>query len=231
MNIIHKNYHIYNIKEYNFMGEDIMKKYRNIKSIILPSKKTNIFVIFILFLGIILGAIFASIININDKTLVIDKITTFIENINANSLNSILVFKNSISINLIYVILIWILGLSLIGIICNIFILFLKSFIFGFGIASFIITYSYKGLALSFLYLLFGELLNIIILMVLTIYSIMISLKLLSVIFKNNSLAIKRELKNYGLILVFSMIMSIISSLSESFLLPALIKLIVRLYV
>ena len=139
-----------------------MKKYRNIKNIILPNKKINIFIVSILFLGIIAGSLFVNIISMNDRSLVIDKIKLFIDNISNSSLSSILVFKNSISINLIYVIIIWILGLSLIGIIFNIFILFIKGFIFGFGIASFIVTYSYKGLALSFLYLLFGELMNII---------------------------------------------------------------------
>ncbi len=209
-----------------------MKNYRNIKNIILPSKKINIFVICIMFLGIILGAIFTNIISLNDKTLVIEKIKLFIDNINNNSLNSVLVLKNSLTINLLYIILISVLGLSLIGIILNIFILFIKSFIFGFSIASFIITYSYKGLLLSFLYLIFGELLNIIILLVLTIYSIMLSFKLLSVIFKsNNNINIKKELKNYILIIIISIILSIISTLSESFILPSLIKLIIRLYV
>ena len=49
-------------------------KINSIKSIIFPSKKINIFVISILFLGLISGAVFGNIISINDKTLVIDKI-------------------------------------------------------------------------------------------------------------------------------------------------------------
>ena len=214
------------------MGEDIMKKYRNIKSIIIPNKKINIFAICILFLGITAGAIFTSIIGMNDRTLVIEKIKLFIDNINNNSINSIQIFKNSIGVNLIYIILIWILGLSLIGIIVNIVVLFMKCFIFGFSIASFIITYSYKGLALSLLYLIFGELLNIVVILILTIYSIMISVKLLIAIFKHSdNINIKKSFKNYLLILIFSMLVSIISSLSESLLLPALIKLIIKLYV
>jgi len=174
INIIQKNNHIYNTYEYNFIGELMIKKYNNIKSIILPSKKINIFVLCILFLGLISGAIFANIIGLNDKNLVVDKIKLFIDNINASSIDSILAFKNSISTNIIYIMIIWILGMTLIGIIFNVFILFIKSFIFGFGIASFILTYSYKGIILSILYLIFGQLLNIIIIMIITIYSIMI---------------------------------------------------------
>ena len=214
------------------MGEDKMKKYSNIKSIILPNKRINIFVICLLFLGVIAGAIFAGIIGMNDKTLVIEKIKLFIDNINNNSLNSIHIFKNSISINLIYITIIWLLGMALLGIICNIFILFIKSFIFGFSISAFILTYSYKGLAISFLYLIFGQLLNLIIIIILTIYSITFSYQLLLLIFKNNSnIHIKKTIKNYFIIFIISIILSIISSISESFILPALIKLIIKLYV
>ena len=213
------------------MGEGNMKKYRNLKNIILPSNKINIFVVSILFLGIIAGSLFGSIINLNDKNLVIDKIKLFVDSINLGNINTLTIFKNSLSINLLYVILIWILGLSLLGIILNIFILFIRSFIFGFTIAAFIITYSYKGLAISLLYLIFGDLLNIIVLLILTIYSIMLSLKLLSMIFKNKTIEVKKMLKNYLLILFISILVSIISSLSESFILPALIKLIIKLYV
>lgn len=210
----------------------LIKKYSNIKSIILPNKKINIFVMCILFLGVIAGAVFSGIIGLNDKTLVIDKIHLFIENINNNCINSILALKNSISINLIYIFLIWFLGMALLGIIFNVFILFIKGFIFGFSIASFILTYSYKGIIISFLYLIFGQLLNIVALLVLTIYSIMFSYQLINLIFKNNNnFNTQKFLKNYTIILLFSIFISIISSLSEAFLLPSLIKLIIKLYI
>ncbi len=210
----------------------MIKKYSNIKNIILPNKKINIFVMCILFLGVIAGAVFSGIIGLNDKTLVIDKIHLFIDNINNNSINSILALKNSISINLIYIFLIWFLGMALLGIIFNVLILFVKGFIFGFSIASFILTYSYKGIIISFLYLIFGQLLNIVVLLVLTIYSIMFSYQLLCLIFKNNNnFTTRKFLKNYAIILLFSIIISLISSLSEAFLLPSLIKLIIKLYI
>ena len=208
------------------------KKYTRISNIILPNKKVNFLAISILFLGIVLGAIFAVIINTNDKTIVIEKINLFITNINNGQIDSILTFKNSVSVNLLYVFIIWILGLALLGVIFNLFILFIKSFIVSFSMAAFIIAYSYKGIILSSLYLLFGQLINIFIILILTIYSMMFSLKLLTLIFKNNNgFNIRRFLKNYSLILLFSIIISVISSLSESFLLPSLIKLLIKLYI
>ena len=153
------------------------KKYTRISNIILPNKKVNFLAISILFLGIVLGAIFAVIINTNDKTIVIEKINLFITNINNGQIDSILTFKNSVSVNLLYVFIIWILGLALLGVIFNLFILFIKSFIVSFSMAAFIIAYSYKGIILSSLYLLFGQLINIFIILILTIYSMMFSLK------------------------------------------------------
>lgn len=210
----------------------MIKKYTNTIRRIFPNKKTNIFVVIILFLGLISGAIFANIIGLNDKALVTDKIKLFIDNINTNSIDSILAFKNSISINLIYLIIIFILGMTLIGIIFNIFILFIKSFIIGFTLASFIITFSYKGLILSASYLLLGQLLFIIVLILLTIYSITFSFKLLKVIFKSpNNNELPKYLKNYCLILIFSIIISLLASLCEVFIFPSLIKLIINIFI
>ena len=114
--------------------------------------------------------------------------------------------------------------MTIIGIIFNIFLLFIKGFISGFTLSSFILAYGYKGILLSSFYLIFGQLLNIIIVMTISIYSLMFTFKLLKVIFKNNR-------DNYFIILILAIFISIISSLCESFLLPALIKLIVKLYI
>ena len=148
------------------MGDSMIKSGKQLKKIILPNKKINILTICILFLGVILGAVFAEIIGLNDRNLVIDKIKLFIDNISNNTIDSLVVFKNSLSINLIYILIISLLGMALLGIILNLFILFIKGFVFGFSIAAFIITYSYKGIILSVLYLLFGQLLNIIVILI-----------------------------------------------------------------
>lgn len=210
----------------------MMNKYSKIKSIIFPSKKTNIFVITILFLGVISGAIFSNIIDLNDKKLVLDKIQLFISNINSSSIDSILAFKNSILSNLSYSIIIWILGLTIIGVIFNVFLLYLKGFIFGFSLSSFILTYSYKGIILSILYTIFGQLLNLIVIMILTIYSIMFTINLLKQIIKSKiNINIPKYFKNYSLILLITIIISLISSISEVFLFPTLIKIIIKLFI
>lgn len=207
-------------------------KINSIKNIIFPSKKINIFVISILFLGLISGAVFGNIISVNDKTLVIDKIKLFISNINSDSINGIEVFKNGISVNMLYLGIIWVMGMTFVGVVLNVVILFIKSFILGFSLASFIMVYSYKGLILSLIYLLFGQILNILVIVMVTIYGIMFSSKLNLIIFKNKQdNNILKFFRNYVFILIIAIIVSIISSISEAFLLPAIIKIIIKLFI
>ena len=210
----------------------MITKFSRIKNIIFPNKKTNYIVITILFLGVITGALFSTMIDLNDKKLVLEKIQLFISNINAGNINNISALKNSIIINLSYSFLIWILGLTIIGVIINIFLLYLKGFIFGFSLSAFILTYSYKGIILSILYTLFGQLLNIIVIIILTIYSIMITSNFLKQIIKNKqNLNIPKYFKNYTLIFIITIIISLISSISEVFLFPTLIHLFIKLFI
>ena len=210
----------------------MIKRWSRVKNIILPNKKINIFVISILFLGVILGSVYANIIGLNDRNLVIDKIKVFIDNINSGSLNAFLVFKNSTVINFSYLIIIWILGISIIGVIIGIILLFLKGFIFGFSLASFIITYGIKGIMLSFIYLIFGQLFNVIFIVILTVYSIIFSIKLIKNIFNREmNQKLLSFMKNYLIILVMCILLALVSSVSEAFILPSLIKLVIKLYI
>jgi len=210
----------------------MINKYTRIKNIIFPSKKINLTVIIILFLGVTSGAIFANIIDLNDKKLVFDKIQLFISNINNQSINSIQVFKNSILTNLLYSFIIWILGLTIIGVLINIFLLYLKGFISGFSLSVFIMTYSYKGIILSILYTIFGQLLNLIVIMILTIYSIMFTTNFIKQIVKSKqNINIPKYFKNYTIIFLITIIITLISSISETFLFPALIKIIIKLFI
>lgn len=210
----------------------MINKFNKIKSIIFPSKKINYFVLTILFLGVITGAIFSNIIDLNDQKLVTDKITLLISTIDNNQINSLLAFKNSIITNLSYSLTIWILGLTIIGLLFNIFLLYIKGFIFGFSLSSFIITYNYKGIILSSLYTIFGQLLNLIVIIILTVYSIMFSINLLKQIIKNkHNINLPKQFKNYLIIFLISIIISLISSISETFIFPTLIKIIIKLFI
>ena len=182
------------------------KKLSKIESLVLPNKRINIFIISILVLGVITGSIFIHIVDFNDKEMVINKITSFITDINSSNINAIVSLKNSILTNYTYVFMIWILGMTIIGLPFNIFLVYLKGFVIGFSLSSFIVLYKFKGIILAIIYLLFGQLLNIFVIIVLSIYSIMFTSKLLKQIFKDRSNSILRFMKKYTLILIITII-------------------------
>ncbi len=208
-----------------------MKKSKTkLSNIILPNKKINYFVITILLFGIISGSIFLMILNETDKNNTITQIQTFITNLNKNNINTGLALKNSLIINYIFVLLIWGLGLSIIGILLNIFITYIKGFIIGFSISSILITYKYKGLLMAILYIFPGQLLNIITVCILTIYSIMFTINLIEIIIQKKVKKNNRFLKKYIIILLFSIIVSFISTIFEVYLFPNILKVIISLY-
>ena len=167
--------------------------------------------------------------NETDKTNVITQIQTFFKNISNNSIDNGLALKNSLIINYLFVGTIWILGLSMIGIIANIFLTYIKGFLIGFSIASIFLTYGYKGFLASLLYTLPSQILNIIVVSILSIYSIMFAKNLLQIITSKHTNCL--ILKKYSVILIFCIIISFISSLLEVYLFPNLLKLVIKYYI
>lgn len=208
------------------------KKINSGLAIILPNKRINLFVLFIIILGIISGTIFLLALNETDKQLVINQITNFIANINDNNINNLEAFKNSFIENLIFLLLIWILGMSIIGIIFNMFAIYLKGFMLGFTISSFFLIYEYKGLLGGAIYLIPAGIINILITLIVGVYSIILTIYLWKVIFiKDKTNNIGRFLKKYLLILVICIMLILISSLCESYLIPALFKLFIKVFI
>ena len=207
-----------------------MKKTK-LSDIILPSKKINYFVVTILLFGVISGSIFLVILDSGDKSGTVLQIQTFISNLSNNKVDGGLALRSSLIINYIFVGLIWGLGLSIIGIIFNIFLTYIKGFVVGFSVASIFATYNYKGILMALLYLFPHQILNVIVVCVLTIYSIMFYLNLLEIIVTKKVKKNYNMLKRYVVILLFSIIISFISSILEVYLFPNLLKIIIDLYV
>lgn len=208
------------------------KKFNSGLAIILPNKRINLFVIFVIVLGIISGTLFLLALSDTDKELVVNQITTFIKNINDNNINNFTAFKNSIIENLIFISIIWILGMSIIGIIFNIFAIYLKGFTLGFTLASFFHIYKYKGLLAGFIYIFPNSIINIFATIIVGVYSIILTTYLWKVIFiKDRSNNISKFLKKYLIILLISICLIGISSLCESYLVPSLLKLVIKVFI
>ena len=207
----------------------MMKKNMKLIDIILPSKKINFFVVSVLILGVVSGSLFLISLNSSDRAKIILKIQSFFIKVNDGTIDNGQALKNSLIINYIFVFVLWILGLTIIGVLFNIFLTYIKGFIVGFSISSMILTYKYKGVLAGGLYVISNQIFNVIVVLILTIYSIMFSYNLFLLVFgkKSNKLMIKR----YVVILIFCIILSLISSLLEIYLFPRLLKVIISLYV
>lgn len=208
------------------------KKLNSGLALILPNKKVNLFVIFIVVLGIISGSLFLMVLNDNDKSEVINEISTFMTNINTNNINNLNSFKNSLIEGMILIILSWILGMSIIGVIFNIFFIYMKSFTIGFSISSFILVYKYKGILSSLVYTVPSQLINILIILILGVYTLLFSKYLFKMIFlKDKTVNLGKFFKKYVLVFGICIILCLVSSLCEAYLLPSLLKVMIKLFI
>lgn len=208
------------------------KKLNSGLALILPNKKVNLFVIFIVILGIISGSLFLMVLNENDKSEVINEISTFMANINTNNINNFNSFKNSLIEGMILIILSWILGMSIIGVIFNIFFIYMKSFTIGFSISSFILVYKYKGILSSLIYVIPSQLINILIILILGVYTLLFSKYLFKMIFiKDKTVNLGKFFKKYVLVFGICIILCLVSSLCEAYLLPSLLKVMIKLFI
>ena len=206
-------------------------KRNNIFKLIIPNKRKNIIEFSVFIIGIITGSIFIMAINTNDKSLVVEHITKFFSNVNSSDYSYLDSLMNMLSLNYFYVIVIWVLGLSILGILVNIFLTYLKGFIIGFTTSSLIITYGFKSILAVILYIIPHTLINSLVIIVLTIYSITFSRYLLIQIFQKKDMKTKNFMKKYLIILLIAVALTLVSSISEVYLFPFLLKLIIKLYV
>ena len=186
------------------------------------NKKILIFLFGLLAIGFIFGTIFITMINSSDKTLVKDYITNYISNI--NNINYTKSLENSLINNLGFILIIWLLGISVIGIPIIIFLLFSKAFTLGFSISSFILNYKVKGCLYALIYIFPSQIINIIMYTVLTLYSLTFSFKIIYSVLNKKSLDFKYMTGKYLKILIISIIVSILCSLYDVFIIPNLLK-------
>lgn len=188
------------------------------------NKKMFLFLGILVLVGVASGSLLVTVLSSEDKTLVKEYLINFIQSIQQNKLNTLQCFLNSICSNGIYFLVIWLLGISVIGIPVVILIFFIKSFTLGFSIGSLISIYQLKGCMISFIYIFPHQIINIFLYCLITLYSISLSIKIISSAIRKKSLDFKSIMNRYIFILVVCIIFSIITSLYEAFIMPQLIK-------
>ena len=191
------------------------------------NKKLVVFLSVLGIIGIVSGSIFNIMLNETDKTLVTSYITNFFSNIANNTLDNVSALKNGLISEISYVLIIWLLGISVIGIPIILFMYFSKFFILGFSISGIISNYGFKGCLLSLGYIFPHKVINIIIYTILTLFTLKVSGKILFSIIKREKLDFKIVLNKYFIILLVSVGIIILTILFEVFVTPIIIKLFI----
>lgn len=200
----------------------------NLKNILKYDKKIMFFLNIIAVIGIISGSIFVIIINKNDKKMMIDSINNLFNKIKESNFDFLSIFKNTILNNFIISFIIWIIGISVIGIVVTILLVFYKCFILSFTISSIIYVYSFKGIILSIIYIFPHMIVNILTFLYISSYSIKLSIILTKTILKRENLNFKQFLNNYLKVLLISIVILFLSSIYESIIMPYILKSIIR---
>lgn len=194
-----------------------------LNQVIKKKKNVIMFVVGIILIAFITGCVFTTILSSDDKVLVKNYIGEFINKIDSNELNYLNSFKNSFFSNLVFLITMWILGLSVIGIPINLFIYFAKSFILGFSMSSFILKYQVKGCLLGLLYIFPHQIINLFIYTFLLLFAMNFSKRIIMALKSKKNVSFNNSFKRYVFILLLSILVVFITSLLEILLTPFLI--------
>ena len=194
------------------------------KSYLIINKKMMLFLFIIVLIGIITGSLFTIFLNIDDKTLIKNSLDLFFNNCINDKLNYFDAFKNSLFSNYFYTIIIWLLGISLIGSIFVVPIAYFKSFILGFTISSIITNFGLKGVIIAILYIFPHLIFNLLIIMFITHYSVILSFKIFKSFFNKGVIDFKFIFRKYFIILIICLIILMLTSLYEGFVIPLIFK-------
>lgn len=192
-------------------------------------KKYVLFCLIIVILGIVTGSLFIVILNSSDKNLVIEYIESFVDTIKNNNFDYIETLKNTLIINYIVIFIVSIIGFTYFLTPINILVLFYKSFIIGFSLSSFILTYKIKGLLLSIVYIFPHLIINILLFSLLVAFTLKLSLKMIKYIINKKEVNMRAYFNKYLYTILFIIIIITLTSLYESFVAPYLLKLIVNI--
>ena len=207
-----------------------MKKYMDkLKSNIRINKNLFVFLVVIVAVGVASGSIFVTVLNDSDKIMVSDYLNSFLNNLNSNNLNYNGTLINTLIFTLGLAILIWILGISVIGFALILLFLFIKAFSLGFSVASIIINFNFKGILIALAYVVPHHIINLMIYLLISSYALVLSYRLISSFTKKKNFDFKGIFNRYLFILGFSLIILLFSVLYEVYLAPSLINMIVNI--
>lgn len=207
-----------------------MKKIKRYKDNLYKQKKRYLFLISIVLIGIVLGMIYFMYLSKSNKALVFDHLNDFFLTIKQNEIDYNSSLFNGLCSNLCMCLLIWILGISIVGIPFILAFLFYKAFVIGLSICSIISCYGFKGIFGAILYVFPHKFLFLIVDVLLVFYAISFSIKLIKYLFFKVNINFKDVFRKYVKILIITMIANFVFSIYECYIVTFILRLFIFLF-
>ena len=207
------------------MNKIKLKKYTN-KYNGMRKRKLFLILLVMIIISIILGILYLAIIDKSGKSLVKNTVFDYIKGFSGSfdvKKELILSLKNNVILTLVM----WFLGVSLFGVLFEIIFLAMKGFTLGFSISAMIYTFKLKGLYIGLIYLL-PSIFNMIVYFILGFFAVNYSIYLYKYLFKNKDINLKYLMKKYLKVLLISLVLLIVSSIVEVFIVPNVLKLFTK---
>lgn len=190
----------------------------------LKDKKQFIIIFVICTVAFIIGVLLPSILNEENRKIIQTSLNSFFDTIKNNQLKTNELLFKTLTSNIIIDLILWLLGISIIGILIVIILLGYKSLSLGFTISSIISTYKLNGVIKALIYIV-PNIINLFIFFVISYYSISFSLMLFNYLFGKKEYNKRIIVNRYLKLLVISIIILIFSSVIETYVVPKLFSL------
>lgn len=190
----------------------------------LKDKKQFILIFLICVVAFIIGVLLPSILNEENRKIIQTSLNSFFDTIKNNQLKTSELLFKTLTSNIIIDLILWLLGISIIGIPIVIILLGYKSLSLGFTISSIISTYKLNGVIKVLIYII-PNIINLFIFFVISYYSISFSLMLFNYLFRKKEYNKRIIVNRYLKLLVISIIILIFSSVIETYVVPKLFSL------
>ena len=200
---------------------------RNIKIALLNKKIILIIMFIVLVLGLLFGSIYITILDDKTKEELMNNVSMYFNSYKDYTFsNKLSIFKDTFIKDLVYFLLLWSSGISIIGMPIIFIMNFYKSFILGFSIGSIFAKYKLLGLFKILVYIFPCKLLILILSLIMGSYGVNLSFKLISYCFRKKSLNFNMFMGKYLFIFLISILVCIIDSLIEAFINPLIYNII-----
>ena len=175
---------------------------------------------------LITGIICGSILDNDTRKIISKNITNIILNIKDKGIPSFNNYFKCYSNNSLYLLIIWLFGISIIGLPLVIFMYILKVFIFSMEIMYLFINIKQISIVFIIIYLI-PSIINVLILFLLSYYSVSYSLVLFRFLFLKRDYSLHRITKKYIKIFIISLIVLLLSTLLEIVVIPKVLYYII----